>query len=146
MDERNTPIVVEEQFHVSIERLWSALTNHDEMIKWFFDNIPSFKAEVGFETKFVVKTEQRSFTHCWRILEVIPNKKITYHWSYLEYPGEGRVTFEIGPIENGSKLRLTNEGLATFPVDIREFTRESCAGGWAYFLKGKLIGYLDKLK
>ena len=143
MTETLEPIIVEQAFDVSKETLWKAITERDQMIKWFFDNIPEFKAEVGFETQFNVNAGERDFLHLWKITEAIPEQKVVYDWRYPNIPGIGKVTFEVFDEGDGSRLRLTNEGLESFPQDVPEFTRESCEGGWKYFIQGNLKNYLE---
>ncbi len=143
MTETLEPIIVEQAFDVSKETLWKAITERDQMIKWFFDNIPEFKAEVGFETQFNVNAGERDFLHLWKITEAIPEQKVVYDWRYPNIPGIGKVTFEVFAEGEGSRLRLTNEGLESFPKDVPEFTRESCEGGWKYFIQGNLKNYLE---
>jgi uncharacterized protein YndB with AHSA1/START domain len=146
MTESSQPIIVEQDFDVSRETVWKAITDHEQMINWFFDNIPEFEAEVGFETQFNVSTGERDFHHLWKITEVIPEQKIVYDWRYQDLPGAGKVTFEIFEEGDGSRLRVTNEGLESFPRDIPEFTRESCEGGWKYFIQGNLKKYVETRK
>ncbi|RKE98431.1 SRPBCC family protein [Ichthyenterobacterium magnum] len=136
------PIIVEQRFNTSTETLWKAITEHQQMIQWYFENIPDFKPEVGFTTQFLIENEGRQFTHLWKIVEVIPNKKITYTWQYKEYEGESIAVFEILEHKHQSILRITCEGLETLPQDIPEFTRQSCQGGWDYFIKQRLKDYL----
>jgi uncharacterized protein YndB with AHSA1/START domain len=76
MKKNNPLITIEEKFNSSIESVWKALTDIDEMRKWYFNNIPFFKAEVGFETQFNIQNEGRNFLHKWRVTEVIPNNLI----------------------------------------------------------------------
>lgn len=139
---KNT-VVVEQTFNTSIQKVWGAITNMKEMTRWFFDNIPSFKPEVGFKTQFMIKAGKRKFTHLWEITEVIPNKKITYNWRYKEYPGDSYVTFEL--FEEAEKVRLKLTMLVTedFPDDIPEFTWDSCELGWNYFIVERLKAYLE---
>ena len=136
-------VVVEEIFNASINRVWKSITVNDEMIQWYFENIPSFEAEVGFETQFNVENEGRVFPHLWKVTEVEPNKKITYTWKFDGYPGDSFVEFEL--FEQGSKTRLkvSVTVLEDFSDDIPEFRRESCVGGWEYFIKGRLKEYLE---
>ena len=54
MKSTEEPIVVEQTYDVSIPDAWEAITVPDKMRAWFFPNIPSFEAEVGFETRFDV--------------------------------------------------------------------------------------------
>lgn len=128
------PIVIEQLFNKSVEVVWKAITEKDQMVQWFFNNIPDFKAEIGFKTQFLVENEGRKFTHQWEIIEVVPGKRIGYSWKYKEYPGEAKVYFNISKEDDLTKLKLTNLGLETFPQDIPEFKRESCEGGWNYFI------------
>ncbi|MBL4887182.1 MAG: SRPBCC domain-containing protein, partial [Flavobacteriaceae bacterium] len=57
MKHTDPPIIAEQILNAPIGRVWKAITQVDQMHQWFFDNIPSFKAEVGFETQFNVKSE-----------------------------------------------------------------------------------------
>ena len=114
------------------------------MNQWFFDNIPDFRAEVGFCTQFNVNAGERNFLHQWEVTEVIPEKKLSYSWQYSDYEGLGMVHFEIAPTEEGATLHFEMTGLETFDDSIPEFQRESCLGGWNYFLKGNLKDYLLK--
>ena len=142
-DERAVPIVVEQQFNKPIKPVWAAITEPEQMVRWFFHSIPDFKPEVGFETSFDVDSGNRIFRHLWKIIEADSPSRITYHWSYKDINGAGTVIFELFENENGTLLRVTNEGLNTFPNDIPEFSRDSCIGGWEYFIKDRLKNYLN---
>lgn len=137
------PVIVEQIFNTPISVIWKAITNRDQMKQWFFENIESFRPEVGFETKFNVKTQERNFLHLWKLTEVIPLKKITYNWKYEGYPGDSFVTFELFEMKNHTKLKLTHNVVESFPNDIPEFTRESCLEGWNYFIRKSLKEYLE---
>jgi len=138
------PIIVEETYNKPIETVWRAITEPVQMRKWFFDNIPDFKPEVGFEIEFDVETGGRVFPHQWKITKVESGKLIEYNWKYGGYQGDAYVTFELTPEENATRLRLTNIVVEDFQDDIPEFKRESCIGGWNYFIKERLKKYLDK--
>src|SRR6266480_6255839 len=51
---KNEPLVIERTFNAPAARVWSALTNNDEMKRWYFD-LKEFKPEVGFEFQFTVE-------------------------------------------------------------------------------------------
>ena len=143
MNNRAEPIVVEQQFSKPIQDVWEAITVKKLMIRWFFEDIPNFRPEAGFETSFDVDSGKQIFRHLWKITEARAPSKIVYHWSYEGIEGVGTVTFELTEIAAGTLLRLTNKGLDTFPDDIPEFSRESCIGGWEYFIKDRLKHFLD---
>ncbi len=138
------PVVVEQTFKRSAEDVWKAITDRDLMVQWYFDNIPDFKAEVGFETGFDVDSDGRIFPHRWRIAEVEPGKKIAYEWWFEGYQGMGYVEFVLSQQDSGTKLTLTHHVRETFPDDIPEFRRESCVGGWEYFINENLAEFLKQ--
>jgi len=144
MRSSDEPIVVEQTFNATIDTVWKAITQVDLMRQWYFDNIPSFRSEVGFETQFNVHSEGRDFLHMWRVTEVVPGKKIVYDWRFAEYAGDASVAFELIKQDNLTRLRLTCTVRESFPEGIPEFTRESCIGGWEYFIKKSLKEYLER--
>jgi len=144
MKKGDEPIIVEEIFETSISAVWSSITDIDQMRQWYFGNIPAFKPEVGFETRFNVQSQDRTFVHMWRITEVVPLKKIKHNWRYDNYPGDSFVTFELFQEDTSTKLVLTCDIVESFPDNIPEFTRESCYAGWKYFINERLKDYLEK--
>ncbi|MCB0473181.1 MAG: SRPBCC domain-containing protein [Flavobacteriaceae bacterium] len=144
MRSTDPPVIVEQIFNTDINTVWKAITVVDQMKLWFFDNITSFLPELGFKTRFEVKSGNRIFTHLWEITEVIPYKKITYNWKYREYPGDSFVTFQLSERPEQVRLVLTNTVTADFPDEIPEFSRESCLGGWNYFLKERLKTFIEE--
>lgn len=142
MKTTDTPVKVSRQFQQPMTKVWQAITLHEEMLQWFFENIPEFKAEKGFSTAFSVVSENRTFTHLWKVVDVKPEKLISYTWSYEEYPGNSLLTMKLTPSQGGTQLTLTHETTADFPDGIPEFERESCLGGWRYFINERLSAYL----
>ncbi len=145
MKKTDDPVIVEQTFNSSIDKVWNAITELNQMTQWFFENIPSFKPEVGFETRFDVHVEDKIFPHLWEITEVIPMKKITYNWRYEGYLGDAYVTFELFELNGQTKLKLTYKVVVSFSEDIPEFSRKMAIEGWSYFIKASLKEYLDKL-
>ena len=144
MRSSDEPIVVEQTFNATIDTVWKAITQVDLMRQWYFDNIPAFRPEVGFETQFNVRSQGRDFLHMWRVTEVVPGRKIVYGWRFAEYAGDASVAFELIKQDNLTSLRLTCTVRESFPEGIPEFTRESCIGGWEYFIKKSLKEYLER--
>lgn len=144
MSADNDPIIVEQSFSSSIEKVWEALTEVSQMRQWFFEHIEDFDPKVGFETQFNVHNQGRDFLHQWKLTAVIPHKKIIYHWKYKGYEGNSYVTFELQEKNNQTVLKLTHEGGETFPKNIPEFSRQSGIDGWNYFIKESLKDYLEK--
>ena len=138
----DAPIIVEQTFNSSVASVWNSITEIGQMGQWYFENIPAFKPEIGFETQFNVQSTERNFLHIWKVTEVLPLKMIKYSWEFEEYPGKSATAFELSREDNSTKLRLTVETLENFPEGIPEFTRESCIDGWKYFINNRLKNYL----
>ncbi len=129
-------------FNCDTKTLWNAISNPEIMRLWYFDNIPDFKAKVAFQTQFLITNEGRQFTHNWEITDVIEEKKLSYVWTYDEYPGKSEVQFLIEERPKGSNLNFSFDVLEDFPQDIPEFKRESCIAGWNYFLTERLVDFM----
>jgi uncharacterized protein YndB with AHSA1/START domain len=138
------PIIVEEMYRAPIERVWDAITKKDQMRKWFFGSINDFVPQVGFHTRFDVSSGEKNYLHVLRVMEVVPNQRLTLEWQYGGYPGDSFVTFELTPSGEGTYLKLTHRGLETFPQDDPAFSRESCVSGWHYFICQQLKTFLDE--
>lgn len=137
-------ISVEQSLECSPEEAWEALTNPVYMREWFFEQMPDFKAEVGFKTRFDVQGESQIFDHNWEVQEVVQGISITVSWKYPPHAGEGIVKFEIAPEGSGTLARVTSSGIESFPQDIPEFLPESCQAGWEYFFQGRLKAYINE--
>lgn len=144
MKKEEAPIVVEQDFDRSASDVWDAITKIGEMRKWFFENIPDFKPEEGFVTRFVVESGNRSFVHLWKVTEVDPQRKVVCNWKYEGLPGDSFVTFEVSGDEKSARLKVTALVQEDFPEGIPEFRRESCLGGWTHFIKDRLKAYLHE--
>lgn len=143
MRKEDEPIIVEQLFNAPIDAVWNAITDIELMRHWYFENIPSFKPEVGFETQFNVNSQGRDFPHMWKVTEVVPMKKLSYNWKYDGYQGNSFVMFELFKQNNNTKLKLTHTVLESFPDDIPEFKRESGIAGWEFFINKSLKEYLE---
>lgn len=138
------PFVIERTYDAPVEKVWQALTDKDQMKQWYFD-LKEFKPEVGFEFEFEGGTEEKSYTHLCKITEVIVGKKLTYSWRYKDYEGNSFVSFELFPEGDKTRLKLTHEGLETFPAH-PDFRKESFAAGWTDIIGRSLPEFLQKLK
>ena len=137
------PIIVEEIFDKPIRDVWTAITEVSQMTQWFFEDIPEFKPEVGFKVQFNVKAPSKNFLHLWKITEVIPQQKIVYNWKYQDHAGNSYVTFELFEIENQTKLIVSTKIVEDFDDSIEEFKYESGIAGWNYFIKERLVAFLN---
>jgi len=121
-------IVIERTFNAPVARVWKALTDVDQMRQWYFD-LKEFKPEVGFEFEFVVEHKGTNYHHLCKVTEVVPQKKIAYTWRYKGHEGNSLVTFALWADGDKTRLKLTHEGLETFPKTAA-FARENFEAGW----------------
>ena len=138
------PVVVEQTFNAPMEVVWKAITDKDQMRQWFFETMTDFEPELGFETQFNVRCEDRDYPHLWKVTDVAPGRRIAYDWRYGGYPGVSKVVWEVSEKPNGTKLKLTHQGHETFPQDDPVFSRESGQAGWEYFLHESLKAFLER--
>ncbi len=136
------PIIVEHLFHAPIAKVWKAITDKSEMKIWYFD-LDEFKAEKGFNFSFVGGPPEKQYTHLCEVTEVVPGKKLTYSWRYDGYSGNSFLTFDLSEQGNDTLLKLTHEGLETFPADNPHFAKANFVGGWDHIVNTSLKNYLE---
>jgi uncharacterized protein YndB with AHSA1/START domain len=134
-------VVVERTFSAPPERIWKALTDVEEMRRWYFD-LKEFKPEVGFEFEFIVEHEGMKYHHLCKITEVIPQKKLVYTWRYTGHEGDSLVTIELFADGDKTRLKLTHEGLETFPKP-PSFARKNFMEGWTQIIGSSLREFLE---
>lgn len=140
---KNEPIVMERVLNASLSAVWKAITDKNQMKQWYFD-LEEFKPEVGFEFQFEGGKDGKSYLHLCKVTEVIPEKKLTYSWRYDGYTGNSFVTFELFPEGDKTRLKLTHEGLETFPVENRDLAKENFVEGWTAIIGTSLREFVEK--
>lgn len=140
---KNQPLIVEQEFNAPIALVWRALTEPELMKKWYFDII-GFEPKVGCKFHFEGGEKDKRYMHLCEVLEVIPEKKLKYTWTYEGYEGLSFVTFELSSLGEKTKVTLTHEGLETFTHP--DFIRENFVGGWEYLIHTSLKEYLENGK
>ena len=137
-------IIVERIFNAPVGRVWTALTDVNEMRQWYFD-LKEFKSEIGFEFEFVVEHEGNTYHHLCKVTEVIPQKKIAYTWRYKGEPGDLLVTFELFPESDKTRLKLTHTGIETFPKT-PAYARKNFEAGWTAIIGSELKQFVESAK
>ena len=139
-----TPIIVEKIFNTPVETVWKAITDKAEMKKWYFD-VPDFKPVVECEFSFHGQGKSgEDFLHLCTVIEVIKNKKLKHSWRYEGYEGNSFVTFELFDEGEKTRLRLTHDGLETFPKTANDdFAASNFQQGWNYIINESLNKYLS---
>ena len=136
------PFVIERTFNAPVEKVWKAITDVDQMKQWYFD-MKGFKPVVGTEFSFSGGSEDKTYLHLCKVLEVEPLKKLKHSWRYEDHPGNSVVTWELFPEANKTRVKLTHEGLETFPK-LPDFARENFEMGWTEIVGKLLEEFLQK--
>jgi uncharacterized protein YndB with AHSA1/START domain len=137
------PITMERMYNASLKKLWQAITDNNQMKQWYF-NIAEFKPQVGFEFQFTGEgKEGEKYIHLCKVMEVIPENKLTYSWRYEGFEGNSFVTFELSAEGEKTKLKLMHAGLETFPATNNAFAKENFAEGWNYITGTSLKQFVE---
>ncbi len=137
------PVIVVQEYNTSIDKVWNALTNKEEMKYWYF-NLPEFYAVNDFEFQFYGgKDENNQYLHLCKITDVSLQNKLSYSWRYDGYPGISFVTFEVIEKDSKTTLKLTHTGIETFENENSDFAKSQFEAGWNYILHTALKNYLE---
>lgn len=139
---RNKPIVIENIYNASSDKVWKAITDPDEMKQWYFD-LPGFTAAEGYKFQFYGGTEEKQYLHVCAVTEVVAGKKLTYSWRYDGFAGNSFVTWELFAEGDQTRLVLTHTGLDTFPADQPDFAAKNFEVGWTEILGTSLKGFVE---
>ena len=141
----NDKLMIERIYNAPVEKVWNALTDKEQMKKWYFPQMDAFEPEPGFQTQFNVNNEGKDYLHIWKVGEAVPLKKISYEWKYGSYPGNSLVSFELFPGGKDTKIVLTHAGLDTFkPEDHPELSKENFEKGWTMFIGARLKDFVER--
>jgi uncharacterized protein YndB with AHSA1/START domain len=139
---KQEPFVIERVLNAPVEQVWKAISDREQMKEWYFD-LTQFKPETGFEFQFTGENEGMKFIHLCKVTEVIPYKKLAYSWQYQGVEGYSVVSFELFDEGEKTRLKLTHEGLESFPQD-KNYARKNFVAGWTEIIGSMLPAYLQK--
>jgi len=138
------PYSIERMYNAPVSRVWKAITDKNDMKQWYFD-LAEFKAEPGFKFSFSGKGRKgEDYLHLCEIKEVIPEKKLSYSWTYKGYPGYSLVTFELFKEGDKTRVKLTHEGIESFASNGPDFAKESFNEGWTQLIGTSLRDFVEK--
>ncbi|WP_316840403.1 SRPBCC domain-containing protein [Pedobacter gandavensis] len=139
---KTAALEVEQILDAPVSSVWAALTNNDQLKKWYFD-LAEFKPEIGFDFQFYGSKDDRRYLHLCKVTAVIPEKKIAYSWKYENHPGETEVSFELFEQEGKTRLKLSHTGIESFGTENPDLSRASFEQGWTYILGTSLKNFIE---
>lgn len=134
-------LIKEFNYNVPSEEVWHALTDTNEMRKWYFPQLQKFEPVVGYKFKF--DDENAEYQKEWIVTNVMNGKVLAHSWAYRGYPGKSEVTFSLFADGGKTTLRVTQTNLESFP-DHPHFKRERFEWGWDNLLGDNLKNLLEK--
>ncbi|MFT6398135.1 MAG: hypothetical protein ACJAYU_002890 [Bradymonadia bacterium] len=96
----------------SPEKVWRFLTEKDKLARWFHETNRDLTEPSAFHyLRHDDEAEERKLM--WGdILEVVPHSKLVHTFTHQALAGVvTTVTWELTPIEDGTQLTMTHEGL-----------------------------------
>jgi hypothetical protein len=69
---------------------------------------------------------------------------LAYTWRYKGQEGDSLVTFELFPEGDKTRLKLTHEGLETFPK-LPAYARKNFEAGWTKLIGSSLKDFLENM-
>ena len=132
-------VVVEREIAFPPEKIWRALTQPHLIEEWLMKN--DFKPVAGHRFNFRrdPKPEFSVVVDC-EVLEVDPNKTLSYTWSAFGL--ESVVTFTLTPTSTGTQLRMEQSG---FVLPEQRQAYQGAKGAWRRFIAAleKVLAELD---
>ena len=135
--------------------VFKAISDEKELTNWFPDQA-KLERKAGGTMQFrffakkdgqerAVEGEEGAVDHTveGRVLEIVPNKKLSYSWTNTSDPKFPKtvVTWTLEPA--GSKTRVT---LVHTGFDTKSRWYELHNQGWSYFVEDRLAAYCSKKK
>lgn len=138
------PIITEKIYPVPASKVWQAITDKEQMKEWYF-TIDDFILREGAEFNFSVPDGDNIYHHRCVIKEIVPEKLFSHTWTHpSQSKGESVVTWELEPVEDGTKVTLTHRGVESFADGGPNFVYENYQAGWEDILETYLRDYLLK--
>ena len=123
-------VTISVKVNAPLDKVWNAITNKEQMKNWYFD-VPDFEPKIGNNFSFYGGDENEEYHHFCEIVDLIPNEKLKYSWTYPEISKEKTlVKWELKPENEGTIVTLTHKGLEAFEHLGENFKIHSFRKGW----------------
>ncbi|MDG3583819.1 SRPBCC family protein [Galbibacter pacificus] len=138
---KDQTIIVETIVNATVKSVWEALTVPEKMKNWYF-TVNNFELRERNEFYFY-EPNGTNFKHVCRIIDIVPEKRIRYSWSYPEYSnGVSIVSWQLAAQDGKTLVRLKHSGIENFMDAGSDLSRENFVAGWEEIVKKSLPGYL----
>jgi uncharacterized protein YndB with AHSA1/START domain len=122
-------IEITKQIEAPPERVFRALTDANELPRWFPSSADSDPRTGGdYVLRFEFDDESQNHTHAGQYEDVTPGERVRYPWKGAF--GETTVEFTLRPADGGTELRLFHSGWGDEAAEARAMHEQ----GWQVFL------------
>ena len=141
-DSGHNEVVVERFIRATPQRVFAALTDAQELERWFFTEVQTDPRPGGSYAMWwrSEKEPERDHRRLGRYLEFVPGERLTFEWrgdgtgpKELTQIGETTVTITLKAEAGGTRLRLVHTGWAD--NEVARKSRESHRGGWTFYVE-----------
>jgi uncharacterized protein YndB with AHSA1/START domain len=122
-------IEITQQIEVPPERVFPAITDADELSRWFTSSAESDPRTGGdYVLRFEFDDESKNHTYAGQYEEVAPTERVRYPWNGRF--GDTTVEFVLRPAGAGTALTLIHSGWTEAAKESRQMHEH----GWGFFL------------
>lgn len=124
-------------------KVWKALTDKEHLRNWFMA-CEDFAPHVGNTFHFQGNKGEEICYHTSNIVEIVPEKKLSFTWNRNGIPDETLVTYELTQTNDSTtKLVLTHSNWGAM-LDENPVLRTEHTSGWEYFIN-RIKNYSETL-
>jgi uncharacterized protein YndB with AHSA1/START domain len=122
-------IEITKQIDAPPERVFRALTDADELVRWFPSSAESDPRTGGdYVLRFQFDDGSKNHTYAGQYEDVMPSERVRYPWNGQF--GETTVEFTLRASDGGTELRLVHSGWSDESEDSRQMHEQ----GWSFFV------------
>ncbi len=107
---------ISKTYNASLERVWNAWTNPDEISKWWIPDgftqpsIPEIDLRLGGELKYHLQPAEGDAFYAHGVFkEIIPNELIRSTWQWSHADQETLLTVKFTKVDDGTQLTIIHE-------------------------------------